>query len=317
MIDEIFVAEESAGPMQAVSSAKTFAGRGIVGDRYFARKGTFSVFRSSTKQAGKREPGRQLTLLAAEGVEQALMMNGIKALDSLGDLRRNVVLRGVPTAELQGAVGREITLGKECQVFVHRQCKPTEYIERFTAREGLMEAAWECAGVHCEVVRSGTIRVGDTVSISSEVQPDRVDSGEAAGQAEYLIPPSKRSRRQREKLRTARSNALPHLLKVEPGGVVRALEAHQVLGLKLFKPPKRFRKGEATTERFCLMVVSGILLVHTRAARITPAALPTPLCSRAPRVSSSFSSSSSAVSRSSRFGIMINRSCCALACPTG
>ena len=106
--------------MQELEEAEVKAGRGIVGDRYFARKGTYSVFRDSNKQVGRREPGRQITLLAAEGVEEALQAANIPALATLGDFRRNIVLRGVPTSELQGAAGRTISIGQDCVVFVHR-----------------------------------------------------------------------------------------------------------------------------------------------------------------------------------------------------
>ena len=71
--------------MVDVNDAEVIAGRGIVGDRYFKRQGTYSVFRTSTKNVGKREPGRQITLVAAEGIEEALLVNAIPRFECLGD----------------------------------------------------------------------------------------------------------------------------------------------------------------------------------------------------------------------------------------
>ena len=96
--------------MKELKTAEVIAHRGIKGDRYCMRKGTYSVFRTSTKHPGRREPGRQLTIVAAEGVEAALITHGIKAFGSLGDFRRNIVTRGVPAEVLQNAVGRRFVL---------------------------------------------------------------------------------------------------------------------------------------------------------------------------------------------------------------
>jgi len=230
------------------------AGRGIVGDRYFKRQGTYSVFRTSAKQPSRREPGRQLTLVAAEGIEEALLVNGMDSLGSLGEFRRNVVLRGVPAAELQAAIGREIKLGDEVVVLVHRWCVPCMYNERKCGLDGLMEATWEVAGVCCEVLKGGTIKLGDTVSVGETADPSRVDGGQAESDPAFLVAPSKRSKAMVESHKARKNAMLNHLLKVDPTGVVRGLESYQSVGLQLFPRAKRFRKGEAMEKRFCTMV---------------------------------------------------------------
>ena len=260
-IEGIFVAPEAGANMEELMEAEVIVGRGIKGDRYFARKGTYSVFRASTKQPGRREPGRQITLMAAEGIEQACLLNGIQALDSLGDMRRNVVVRGLPTEELQSAIGREIRLGNECVVFVHRWTVPCMYNERKNCRGGLMEATWECAGVSCEVIHGGKIRQGDSVVISETVDPERVDGGDADTRAGFLVPPSKRTKQMVEASKRAAHAALPNLLKVDPAGVVRGLESYQSVGLQLFPRPKRFRRGEAMEARFGWMVLIFVSLM--------------------------------------------------------
>ena len=77
VVDGIYIAGEASGSMVEQTEAQLVAGRGIVGDRYAKRKGTYSVFRQSKKDSGMREPGRQLTIVAAEGIEAAFITNGL------------------------------------------------------------------------------------------------------------------------------------------------------------------------------------------------------------------------------------------------
>ena len=252
VVEGIFVATAAGEPMKELASAEVIAQRGIVGDRYMRRQGTYSLWRNSEKKPGQREPGRQVTIVAAEGVETALIMNGIAAFNTVGDLRRNIVTRGVPAAELQAAVGHEIRLGDEVVLFAHRSCVPCMYNERKSGRPGLMEAVWDVAGVNCEVVQGGTLRAGDAVRIVAAHEPERVDGG--SHPPAFFVPPSKRTRPQVLALQQRAAAVLPGLLQLDPGGVARALESYQSVGLQLFKRPKRFRRAEVLQERFCTMI---------------------------------------------------------------
>ena len=62
-VDSIFIAPASAAPMESVETAKLIAGLGIDGDRYAVGTGTYSA-----KFLG--EPGKHLTMVSADGVEQ-------------------------------------------------------------------------------------------------------------------------------------------------------------------------------------------------------------------------------------------------------
>lgn len=258
-VEGVYVAEASGEPMKELAKADVIAHRGIRGDRYMMRQGTYSVFRTSTKEPGRREPGRQLTLVSAEGVEQSFIMNGIEALKSLGNLRRNVVVRGIPAAVLQAAVGHEIALGDEVVIFAHRACVPCMYNERKNGRKGLMEATWDVGGLNCEVLKGGTLKPGDQVRISPEEFPKRIDGGQQA--PGFFTRPSKRTRQEVVLAQQMQAAALPKLLEVDPAGVARALESYHSVGLQLFKRPKRFRRADALQERFCTMVGIFIVLI--------------------------------------------------------
>jgi MOSC domain-containing protein YiiM len=259
VVDGLYVAEEAGAPMKELRQAELLANRGVIGDRYCRRAGTFSVFRVSAKAPGRREPGRQITLVSAEGIEAAFVTHGIKAPDSLGDLRRNVVVRGISAEALQGAVGHVIRLGDECVVFAHRACLPCEYAERRMGRAGFAEACWGVGGLCCEVVTGGVLRTGARVQIEPEEDLERVDAGEQAP-GFYTRP---RERKKAEKAAAARYDAarLPRLLDIDPGGVATALESYQSVGLRLFQRPKRFRRADALQERFGTMVLIFMFLV--------------------------------------------------------
>ena len=93
----------------------------------------------------------------------------------------------------------------------------------------------------------------------SDGPPDagRVDGGTHG--AAFLVRPSQRTKAMVDAANRARHDKLPRLLKVDPGGVARALESYQSVGLKLFPRPKRFRRADALQERFFTMV--GIMIV--------------------------------------------------------
>ena len=247
-VEGIFIAEEAGGPMQSLPEARVVQGRGIFGDRYCKRKGTYSVFRASKLNPGQREPGRQLTLVSAEGVEAAFKANGMAPLESLGTLRRNVVVRGIPGELLQSALGRRIHLGDEVVVFAHRPTVPCMYNERKMSRPGFVEGCWDVAGVSCEVLQGGQLRAGDAVRIEGgDPAVERIDEGKQS--PGYFVRPSERSKAVKRNAALAVSSVLPRLLETDPAGVVRAIESYQSVGLKLFQRPKRFRRAEALQDR--------------------------------------------------------------------
>jgi len=232
-VDGIFVAPAASLPMEERDSAELIAGKGISGDRYASQTGTYSVLRVSAQRPGEREPGRQITLLSADSVDAALARAGLTPPASLGDLRRNVVLRGVSAAQLLSAIGTEIAIG-EARVFVHRNCVPCMYNERKNGCAGLMEALWEDAGVACEVVRAGVISKGDAVSLAptGPVLSTVLDGGaQAPG---YYVRPSKRTAEQVRAARERLGAAKQALSKVDPEGVQRIEASYQSAGLSFW-----------------------------------------------------------------------------------
>ncbi|KAK3238333.1 hypothetical protein CYMTET_51645 [Cymbomonas tetramitiformis] len=184
IIEGIYAASKSTGDMRLLQSAKLVAGLGMAGDRYAEHCGTYTIV---------KEPGRQLTLISADAVEAATAAHP-EPLEPvrIGNLRRNVVLRGVTCHELNSCVGRKVQIGA-CVLFVHRLCVPCMYNEMKNGCEGLRDALWYATGVNCEVLAGGDIHVGDRVNLGLEWDPDlsRVnDGGKPQG---FYVHPKKRS----------------------------------------------------------------------------------------------------------------------------
>ena len=146
-VEAIFVTDLADHPMQAVDQAVAIAGRGLAGDRYELGVGTYSR---------KPGPDRHVTLIAAEALE-ALAADGWELAP--GEHRRNVVVRGVDLASLDG---REFRVG-EVRLRSIRPCPPCGNLERVTGRPGLREAFEGKSGIRVEILSDGTIRIGDTV----------------------------------------------------------------------------------------------------------------------------------------------------------
>ena len=143
----IHIAPTGAAPMKSVTNAKAVAGRGLEGDRYYTKLGTYS------NQAGS---GRDVTLIEIEAI------NGLKRdyevqLDS-GQPRRNIVTRGVALNHL---VEQEFRVG-EVVLRGTRLCEPCAHMEKLTVK-GAMRGLIHRGGLRAEIIKGGTIRIGDRI----------------------------------------------------------------------------------------------------------------------------------------------------------
>jgi MOSC domain-containing protein YiiM len=146
-VDSIFVAESAGRPMSGLEEVAAVAERGLEGDRYFNKTGSWS------KDDG---PERQVTLIEIEAIE-AVERDVDMALDK-SETRRNIVTRGVPLNHL---VGAEFTVGDALFRGVEL-CEPCRYLSDITEKK-LVKPLVHRAGLNAQIVRGGTIRVGDSV----------------------------------------------------------------------------------------------------------------------------------------------------------
>jgi MOSC domain-containing protein YiiM len=146
-IVSIHVAPTGGAPMESLSDARAVAGRGLEGDRYYEKLGTYSNNPGS---------GRDVTLIESEAIE-ALKREYNIAIDA-ALARRNLVTNGVALnhlVERQFAVGAVILRGT-------RLCDPCAHLEKLS-RPGTMRGLIHRGGLRAEIISGGMIRVGDAV----------------------------------------------------------------------------------------------------------------------------------------------------------
>jgi MOSC domain-containing protein YiiM len=145
-VESIYIAAAAQAPTQGVEQAKAVPGRGLEGDRYFLKQGTFF----------KPEPSFELTLIEAEAIEAAKRdyQLGLAA----GDARRNIVTRDVPLNHL---VGKEFRVG-DVRVRGIRLCEPCDHLQRLTGAP-VIKSLRHRGGLRAQILSEGVIRVGDRV----------------------------------------------------------------------------------------------------------------------------------------------------------
>lgn len=157
VVVEINVAPAATAPMRTVPEVRVVPGRGLEGDRYFDRAGTWSS-RGGT--------GREVTLVELEAVEGLAREYGARIEPSA--TRRNVVTRGVALNHL---VDREFTVGDVTLRGV-RLCEPCEHMERLAGVPKVRAGLVHRGGLRADVVRGGTIRAGDAIRTAQAAARD-------------------------------------------------------------------------------------------------------------------------------------------------
>ena len=139
---------ESGAPFQAVETVEVVEGQGISGDaRFFAR------LSRDTGQPTRR----QVTLIEREQIAEHATALGLPGITP-GAVRSNIETTGI---NLIALLGREIEIGEA----VFRLYEPRDPCAKMDAicqglRARMMD---QRQGVLAEVVRSGTVRVGDAI----------------------------------------------------------------------------------------------------------------------------------------------------------
>jgi MOSC domain-containing protein YiiM len=143
----IHIAPTGAAPMRSVTSAQAVVGRGLEGDRYCNKLGTYS------NQAGS---GRDVTLIEIEAID-GLKRDYEVQLDP-GQSRRNIVTRGIALNHL---VEQEFRIG-DVVLRGTRLCEPCAHMEKLTVK-GAMRGLIHRGGLRAEIVRGGIIHIDDAI----------------------------------------------------------------------------------------------------------------------------------------------------------
>jgi MOSC domain-containing protein YiiM len=142
IVDWIGVRPARNAPMQTPAQIQAQIGKGLDGDRFQA---------SSTK--------REVTFIQGEHIDALASMLGNGAIQP-ATLRRNIVVRGLNLLALKGKV---FQIGDACFEFTG-PAHPCSKMEAALGPGGY-NAMRGHGGITTRILRSGTVRVGDTVRV--------------------------------------------------------------------------------------------------------------------------------------------------------
>jgi MOSC domain-containing protein YiiM len=134
--------------MVVMAEATLVAGRGILGDRYFDRQGTFSDWPQD----------HEFTLIEAEAIEAVEAEYGLVLAP--GETRRNVITRGIG---LNALIGRRFRIGGSVLCEGTRLCHPCAHLEVVTKKGGLARLLANRGGLRARILTGGVIRGGDAI----------------------------------------------------------------------------------------------------------------------------------------------------------
>ncbi len=145
----IYTTAEAAEPLEAHHELRAIEGAGLEGDRYASQRGTYS---------NRPGPHREVTFVEREVIADVNAASGVELGEH--ETRRNLVTEGVPLLHL---IGQTFRVGD----VVFRGIKsapPCAHLEKLT-RPGVRAALENRGGLRAEIVRGGTLRIGDEITV--------------------------------------------------------------------------------------------------------------------------------------------------------
>ena len=145
----IFVASQKGKDLQPIAKAAAVAGRGLVGDRYYLKEGTYSA---------KDGPDREVTLIEAEALEGLAREYQIELQPH--QTRRNLLTLGVPLNHL---VGKTFTIGNVVLRGI-RLCEPCGHLEKLTCK-GVEKGLIHRGGLRAQIITDGVLEIGAVITL--------------------------------------------------------------------------------------------------------------------------------------------------------
>jgi len=147
----ILIGEKAREPLHYVDSIQAVKGKGLEGDRYFYKQGTFNKPQLS-------KDVREISILPYETLS---VCNGRLEtnLDFL-DLRRNLIIKDFDVETLEE---KTFHIGT-AQFQIVRTCPPCRYLSRLL-NEDMMRGLKYIGGYRAKIIKSGLLTVGDEIMI--------------------------------------------------------------------------------------------------------------------------------------------------------
>ena len=148
IIEDILICEKAGGNLKSISEVALVAGKGIEGDRYFLKQGTFS---ESLEEKGDFE----VTLIEIEEINSFNEKTGLDY--SPAKFRRNLVTKGI---KLNDLIGQEFSIG-DVTLYGVRLCEPCAYLAGIL-RQSILSHMVHKAGLRAVIKKSGSINLGSS-----------------------------------------------------------------------------------------------------------------------------------------------------------
>ena len=146
IVYEIGITEKNNQEIKKKESIEVVASKGIIGDRYFH---DFN---------GDRE---QITLIESENIDY--YNNTFNTKFTYLEFRRNIVTKNI---QLNDLVGKTITVG-EVKLKVNDLCRPCKDLQNRLGKDNIIKEFLRRGGLRCEILSSGTINIGDKITIKT------------------------------------------------------------------------------------------------------------------------------------------------------
>ena len=146
VVYEIGITEKNNQEIEKKETIEVVASKGIVGDRYFH---DFN---------GDRE---QITLIESENIDY--YNNTFNTKFTYLEFRRNIVTKNI---KLNDLVGKTIQVGK-IKLKVNDLCRPCKDLQQRLGKSNIIKEFLRRGGLSCEILSSGTINVGDKITIKT------------------------------------------------------------------------------------------------------------------------------------------------------
>ena len=146
VVCEIGITEKNNQEIEKKESIEVVASKGIVGDRYFH---DFN---------GDRE---QITLIESENIDY--YNNTFNTKFTYLEFRRNIVTKNI---KLNDLVGKTILVGN-IKLKVNDLCRPCKNLQQRLGKSNIIKEFLRRGGLRCEILSSGTINVGDKITIKT------------------------------------------------------------------------------------------------------------------------------------------------------
>ena len=141
---EIGITEKNNKEIEKKETIEVIASKGIIGDRYFH---DFN---------GDRE---QITLIESENIDY--YNKTFNTNFNYLQFRRNIVTKGI---ELNDLVGKNIFVGR-IKLKVTDLCRPCKNLQTKLNKKNIIKEFLRRGGLRCEILSSGSIKVGDKIKV--------------------------------------------------------------------------------------------------------------------------------------------------------